>query len=655
MCGIAGIMRVGAIVSPEVAIPERWLDVLDGTIRRRGPDGHGRWRTRAPGPDGKVAHVALVHRRLSILDEAGGAQPMVLPGGAGSPETAVVFNGCIYNHRELRARLIEHGHEFRSDHSDTETLLHGHRRWGRTMHERLDGMYAAAIWDGEAAELILLRDLMGEKPLYFVEIGADRSLVAFASMVPGLLALLETLRAESEREGLEGISTPDIDACLELDAASLTGEWLRLGWGHGTPWRGIRELKPGQLAWFDAQGRTGRRRLSIDAQVARALPLDAESTRFTIERAVRSRLEADVPLGCFLSGGLDSGLIAAFAQQSLASRGERLRTFTMRMPDPRYDESEAAAETARTLGTDHTTLDVDPDPATDLPGLIEFLGLPFSDSSLLPTSWLSRAARTHVKVALAGDGGDELFGGYDRHAAALALRRARRTLRLLSLIPWSQSDPKSRTGKVARLARAAGGAGYADLLSIFDTHDLARLLGTGRASTQIDTPSNPLAHDRDTYLPFNLLRKTDTASMIHALEVRAPLLEPELVARAGATPLSALMPRGRRKGMLRDAAKGMLPDAILARPKSGFAIPVGDWLRPGGPLRGVLSDTVLDRSSFDGLPIRLDHARIETLLREHDGAGAGAGRDHAQRLYLLLVLGLWNRWRRAIRGGLPAD
>ncbi len=652
MCGIAGIMRVAPIVSPEVAIPDRWLDALDAPIMARGPDGAGRWRTRAPGPEGSVAHVALVHRRMAILDLAGGGQPMTIPArGDGAGEVAVTFNGCIYNHRSLRAELERLGHAFTSDHSDTETLLHGHREWGRGLQGRLEGMYAVGLWDGGERSLVLMRDLAGEKPLYFAEIrprhgsGTDGSgaIVVFASSAGAVYGVLRMMQREAETEDWDQGIRRAIETAIAIDPAAMR-QWIAFGWGEGTPWEGIRELKPGQLAWFDALGRTGRQRLSLEAEATRSLALDTRSAWSLIERAVEQRLEADVPLGCLLSGGLDSGLVAAAAQRALAKRGERLRTFTMRMPVATYDETALAELTARKLGTDHTTVEVEQDAAVDIRALIEWMGLPFGDSSILPTYWLSRAVRERVRVAISGDGGDELFGGYERHAAAPKLERYRSSLRAMGLIPWPASDPKSLGSKIGRLCDAASGAGYADLVAIYPSRQMAHLTGKTETVHRFEVPRMAQWRDFETYLPGDLLRKVDTASMRVALEVRAPLLDRELVYRAAATPLKTLMPGGRRKGMLREAAKGVLPDEVLRAKKAGFAVPIGDWFRAKGPLRTLLHETLRTPDTFEGICVAIDGRVVERMLAEHESSR----RDHAQRLFALLSLGIWNRWRRGV-------
>jgi asparagine synthase (glutamine-hydrolysing) len=704
MCGIGGILRVSppgeaapALARPaQESIPEAWLDVLDEAIRHRGPDGHGRFRDRALRADGSVVEVALVHRRLSILDHAGGAQPMVAgvarvsdavapdpsaptsapwpapmlfhgrpgdpvvyrsvvgeagPRGSGGCApgdlVAVVFNGCIYNHRELRADLRAAGHEFVTDHSDTEVLVHGWREWGEDLPARLEGMFSFVVWDRATARLFAARDPAGEKPLYESDLDG---LYSFAS-VPAALARLLSCGA-----GVPGAARGG------RPAVSMRGlrEWLRFGATCWSPFDGIDEVEGRVRAIYDRHDRgdgamvNGMRRGWYDTWPRRGEGrLDADRVEALLSEAVRSRLEADVPLGCFLSGGTDSSLIALMLRRYAG----RARTFCVRMPDERFDESEIARRVAALLGADHTTLDCAARPAEDLVALIHQLGLPFGDSSLLPAHWVSRAARSVTTVALSGDGGDELFGGYERHVANRWLRRWRLLLRALPPTAGRGAHPRSALAKAARLAGAAR-RGYAELLAVFQADDLARLLpGPEPAPTLPGPCPDPLRFDFEWYLPFDLLRKTDTASMAVALEVRAPMLARPLVRAALAAPLDDLMPRGRgggRKGLLRQVARRHLPAEIVDRPKMGFAIPIGEWFRTDyGGLRTLLYDRLTAREPFGpdslGINSAIDPGFVRRMLREHDQAGSRSpwpwkGRDHSQRLYVLLVLSIWADW-----------
>jgi asparagine synthase (glutamine-hydrolysing) len=319
------------------------------------------------------------------------------------------------------------------------------------------------------------------------------------------------------------------------------------------------------------------------------------------------------------------------------------------MPDPRYDESRFAEEVAAHLGAEHTTLDCDAQPASQLVSLIQQLGLPAGDSSLLPTHWVSAAARRHVKVALAGDGGDELFGGYERHTVHSLLRRWRHLLRAIPPAVSLGAHPKSRRSKLARLAEAAR-YGYPELLSIFGRADCEALFGPdARWMGPNQDTTDPLRWDFEHYLPDDLLRKTDTASMAVALEVRAPLLARHVINFALSQPLSALMPHNQRKGLLRSLARKYFPPEIVDRPKMGFAIPIGEWFRTDyGGLKTLLLDHLNSTEPWGSpsLGIDLNMNFVSKILEEHLGTGPSGlvRRDHSQRLYMLLVLSIWARW-----------
>jgi asparagine synthase (glutamine-hydrolysing) len=622
MCGIAGIMRIqpaGAAPEPEVAIQEDWLDLLDASIAHRGPDGHGRFRDRAVRANGDIVDVALVHRRLSIIDHAGGHQPMVRIDPWSGGRIAVVFNGCIYNHRDLRRELASSGSRFESDHSDTEVIVEGWRRWREGVFNRLVGMFAITVWDSRDATLAHTRDDFGEKPLYILNSRRGEVCTVAFSSVPSAFSSLSRLLGTPEHEVVRG---------------SDLIEWLRYGARACPPRYGTTSVPPGSV-WVYNGGGGG-----YGGASPRPMPEDTEPIPTDLDdvlrHAVHSRVEADVPLGCFLSGGIDSGLVASYAKEVLPE----LRTFTVRMPDTRYDESEAAAATAKVLGTRHTTLDVDANPADDLVHLIRQLGLPFGDSSLLPTYWVCRAAAREVKVCLGGDGGDELFGGYERYRAVRWLRLAR-LLRPLAAISGEGSNPRSLRSKFARLADAAAHDGYADLLSIFPSSMLARLMPgqTPAESWPVLDGEDAIAVDTVDYLPNDLLRKTDTASMAVPIEVRSPLLDPA-VARLGlwVAPLSIVLVF-RSKESLRELAEARLGDDIADRPKMGFAIPIGEWFRSDyGGMRTLLMDHLNQPEPFGEHTARFDMRYVRRLIDEH----MSGRRDHSQRLYMLLVLSIWS-------------
>lgn len=720
-------------VPPREAIPEHWLDVIDESIRHRGPDGQGRFRDRVVRADGSVVDVALVHRRLSIIDHTGGAQPMVsvlgtpplrgepvrspargvmppllfhgkpsapvvyhelrgtgilrvnsssstgiLPvGSSGStgilpvhspghgrdaraPDlVAVVFNGCIYNHRDLRRELRAAGHEFATDHSDTEVLLHGWREWGESLFERLDGMFALAIWDRVTGTCIWARDRAGEKPFYSLHTRSAGAWINALSSVPIDATRLASLIGINEDPFTQGTSVR---------------EWLRFGFGLHPPTPLARSLFPGSAVLYGPlrSERWSRRVLRTadgdpgvtnfgsptsigrDGRISRPTRLDAETVDSLIATAVHSRLEADVQLGCFLSGGVDSSLIALHARRAAGS----LKTFAVRMPGIGFDESEFAAAAAKIAGSDHATLDCAPTPATDLVALVRQMGLPFGDSSLLAAAWVSRAAKQYVGVAISGDGGDELFAGYERYVWANTSRAWIPGARALGTLLERGADPRSRRGKAARLLLAAAGDGYRDLLAVFRRDQIDRLILSAPPAAGDDDPllgptinstAWAIEFDLQRYLPNDLLRKTDSASMSCALEVRCPMLHWEVVRAGMYASLDSLMPRGRRKGLLRQVARKYFPARIVDRPKQGFAIPVGEWFRSDyGGMKQLLMDHLESAEPWGPprLGIELNMKFVRQMVDEH----MNERRDHSQRLYMLLVLSIWAKWMGTLGG-----
>lgn len=712
MCGIAGILRVwpadqrdAALATPHgLSIPEAWLDVLDDSIKHRGPDGQGRFRDRARRADGCVVDVALVHRRLSIIDHAGGHQPMLSLGkgqgvvtgvkrfslgeglglyersaacelsGYAAPQHAqshaaapddcvcVVFNGCIYNHRELRAELQSLGHVFTTDHSDTEVLVHGWREWRNALYTKLNGMFALAVWSSTGV-MSIARDVFGEKPLVYAKSSPHNpGLVLFSSALPGLLRLRDVLGTQTQAD-FHNVKP-----------------WIKFGWnscllptpigqelpsGMYTEFADEASKSDAPCAWTTCGNLLEPTNTPITLQIAESL----------LVSSVRSRLDADVPIATFLSGGLDSALISAIAKLDRPD----ITAFTVRMPDAAYDESSQAAETARTLGIQHSVLDCHPNPAADLIALVHQLGLPFGDSSLLPSVWVSRAAREHVSVALSGDGGDEMFLGYNRHRAIPWLQRLRslphETLdAMMNMAQSVISLPRhSFNSRLARLISAATGDGYKELVAIFpnpldvqlglrshDQHGFGAIAHYGMTFNTQDAAMNAccaLRFDRMFYLPCDLMRKSDTASMSVALEVRSPMLDLNLAQACINAPISSLMPHNQRKGLLRQVARKYLPAHIVDRPKMGFAIPIGEWFRSDfGGLRTMLLDHLNSSEPFGSpaLGINLNHAFIRQMLDEHLGTGPSGlvKRDHSQRLYMLLVLSVWAKWLSALRTGM---
>jgi asparagine synthase (glutamine-hydrolysing) len=619
MCGFAGIYHF----SSAPVDPAR-IERLRSALAHRGPDASASLNL---GP------CTLLHTRLAVLDLPGGQQPMVLTDHSDHPtppQLAVVFNGEIYNHRDLRRRLQAAGHRFTSDHSDTEVLLHGYRQWGVNLPEHLQGMFAFAIFDPLQRQLFLARDRTGKKPL-FIRHAAGQLL--FASTIAALIAA--------------GPEAPPIDrAALH--------QFLTFGYTRESSlWQGIEELPAASWRLIKPDGSFQHRRYWQPPPISRSgTSVDAgEALLRLLDEAVASRLEADVPLGCFLSGGIDSSLIAALAQRHLARQGRRLATFTVAMPDVRYDESPFAQQVASHIGSDHHVLTARPDLEADLRTLISQMGEPLGDSSLLPTHWLSRAARQHVTVALSGDGGDELFAGYDRYRALTLLTSHRWWLRYAPAGLLATDDPKSTMSRVRRLIEAAQeptvSRQYRSMVRLFTAPQLTAM-GFGPDDTgelfDWDGRTHPVdaarRWDLHNYLPFDLLRKVDRASMSVGLEVRCPMLDTGVYDLAAHVPLHVLMPGQKPKGLLRNVAAQLLPPQIINRRKMGFAVPIGSWF--AGPLAPMLRHNLLDDPALDQLGIHA--AAVRSILDEHLTGQA----DHAQRIFALLSLALWQQWRRTI-------
>jgi len=689
MCGIGGILRTDG-----QPIPEEWLDAIDARIAYRGPDGHGRFRDRVEIDDPKVPggkrviEVAFVHRRLSIIDHADGHQPMVSERGRNENEglVAVVFNGCIYNHRELRKELEGNGHKFVTDHSDTEVLIHGWREWGEDLAAHLEGMYAFAIWDRTRGWLALSRDVFGEKPLYYSAHASTSTLrfrakLAFSSDFWSLHALAIQLHDDS---GAAPEWTPKYLRFGYLAAESLIQSDVKVvSPGESKAASIDNELIPLDPDPFD---------YGYEPNLDGSDPFEPEDVERRLDLAVLRRLDSDVPLGCFLSGGVDSSLITLFVKRHRPD----VQTFSVRMPDERYDESKHAERVAAHLDVDHTTLDVAMNPAEDLVRLIDVLGQPFGDSSILPTYWVSKAAREHVKVALSGDGGDEMFLGYERYQAVRTLAKHRGWF---SLIPQvlQRSHPKSwlhKLGRLGDMARDYPTVGAEAMESIFGVADIEQLghhvkpthwrrdqveaivrgrrvfaelfkfdfrrsdsrrgliqglqrgyrAGLVEGTLDLNDPLKEL-QDFDVwqYLPDDLLRKVDTASMACGLEVRCPFLDRDLARAALSAPIRQLMPGGQRKGLLRQIARKYLPKEIVDRPKMGFAIPIGEWFRSddlparGAGMKTLLLDHLNSAEPFG--PIQLNKKAVQRFIDEH----MTGKRDHGQRLFTLLTLSIWAR------------
>jgi len=629
MCGIAGHASADATAPGALAIVRRGIERL----AHRGPDGEG--VKTMPG-------CALGHRRLAIIDlSERGAQPMANEDGT----IWIVFNGEIYNHVELR-RDLEARHPFRSQ-SDTEAILHLYEERGPGAVEALRGMFAFALWDARNRRLLLARDRLGKKPLHYAATDAG---IAFASELPALAAM--------------GVAR-DFDP-------SVLGTYLALGYvpAPATPLKGVRRLPAGSLLLYES-GRTEERRYWSPPSASRGpvprsqpSPRDAAEAAERIgpllEESVRIRLRSDVPLGVFLSGGLDSAVVSAMAAREV---GKPLRTFTIVFEEAGYDESALSRETAAAIGSDHQEIRVEARAAEALPSLIRHLGEPLADSSLVAVHRLSQAVRKEVKVVLSGDGGDEVFLGYDRyraHRIAARWRRlptlARRSARTaLDALPGARRrrNLKGRASRFLAAAEADPFEANDRWICRFHPDDLAGIL-TPEARALI--PDDPLRPFHDLYravpeaspldavaradlalwLPEDVLRKVDGASMACALEVRSPLLDHLVVEAAASLPAEVRMPGSRGKEILRRLARGIVPPRVLGGRKAGFGLPVDRWLR-SGPLRDLAFDSLTSPSAAIRGMIRAEAPA--RLLDEHLSGNA----NHDEAIWSLLVLEIFLR------------
>lgn len=604
------------------------LDRMTDGLTHRGPDDRGTWTDHG---------VALGFRRLSIIDPVSGNQPM-----SNEDQTVwVVFNGEIYNFQSLRHRLEGSKHKFRTA-SDTETIVHLYEEEGPECVQRLRGMFALAIWDVRQRRLVLARDRLGVKPLVY---WSEPSRLAFASELKSLLQI------------------PDVPR--QLDATSLD-HYLALQYvpHPRTIFRGIHKLPPAHYAiWQDGRLRLHRYwQLDLnreEEEVSEAAY--CERLRAALTEATRLRMVADVPLGAFLSGGIDSTIVVGLMQTVSA---QPVKTFSIGFPVADFDERRYAQLAADHLRTDHHELVVEPNSIEILPRLVWHYDEPFADSSAIPTFYLSQATREHVTVALTGDAGDELFAGYPRYRAVkLAEYFDRLPSAVQSVIAsplWQylpasvrQKSKRRQLKKLLAHLRLAPEQRYTRWLSIFDEPARAELyeddfiaeleeadpagflLAVYRQSVRRDMVSRTCFVDLLTYLPCDLLTKVDIASMAHGLECRGPFLDHKVVELAVAAPASLKMRALRGKYILKRAFADLLPKAIRRRPKMGFGVPLDRWFR--GELAEHLKEILLDRRSLNRGYFRPETVR--RLLDDH----LAARWDHSYRLWALLVFELWHR------------
>ncbi|MFZ4757222.1 MAG: asparagine synthase (glutamine-hydrolyzing) [Burkholderiaceae bacterium] len=631
MCGIAGFVDFDGH-APDAARAR--VRAMTDAIPYRGPDADGFFVDE---------RVALGHRRLSIIDLAGGVQPMGVADGA----VQIVFNGEIYNFGALRAELQALGHVFRTR-SDTEVILAGWMQWGEACVERLDGMFAFALWDARTRTLCLARDRVGEKPLYWYRSG---SRLVFASE-------LKALRAAG------GI--PDTVDAEALDC------YFTLGYipSPRTIWRDVSKLRGGHVLIARADGIRQRRYWSLSFADPRPIDLDTATDEFAalLDASVRARMVADVPLGAFLSGGLDSSLVV----ESMTRAGSGgVITHTVGFGEPGTDELDLARGTAAALGTSHHETVVPPRAADVLPRLAHHFDEPLADASAVPTWYVCEATRRHVTVALSGDGGDEAFGGYTfrylPHVHESRIR-ARVPAAVRSAVfgaaaavwPGSARLPRPLRLKtvLGNLAHGDAEAFYRDLAwlrdetrrSVYAPDFLASLRGFSARESVIPLYASSDAPDAlgraqhtdvQLYMTDDVLATVDRMSMAHSLEVRCPLLDPAILAFAARLPASVRISGTRGKLPLRRLAERRLPRAVVEAPKRGFSIPAARWLR--GELRPMAESLLFDRGN-PALDV-LDTAALRRVWSEH----LGGGRDHSVFVWAVMMYALWAREHGASR------
>jgi asparagine synthase (glutamine-hydrolysing) len=623
MCGISGKLYFDQ--NRRVAKEE--LLRMAGTLAHRGPDGEGAW---------VHGNVGLAHRRLAIIDlrpEAG--QPMSNEDGS----IRITFNGEIYNFHELRKNLEARGHTFRTN-SDTEAIVHAYEEYGRDCLQKLRGMFAFAIWDARAKTLFLARDRVGKKPLFYY-VGQDRFL--FGSEIKALLA-----DGPIERE----VDPAAVDHFLALQYIPAP---LSI-------FRGVRKLPAAH--WLEVRdgrvtrGRYWKLRYSPKRRISEKDAI--AELQWQIAEAVRIRLVSDVPLGAFLSGGIDSGAVVSYMARETTLP---VRTFTVGFEEKSYDERHFARLVAERYSTQHTELVVKPSVVDILPRLVWHYDEPFGDSSAVPSYAIAQLTRQHVTVVLNGDGGDENFAGYDRYVVNRRAHRgdaiplgARRSLAaVLRSFPerWRRRQPLLKLCTVAdamaqmperRYARWVGHFAPEERLDLYTKEFRTKVIGSdpevlftnafGQSDAD-DWTDATLDADVTLYLADDLLVKMDRATMAHSLEARSPLLDHVLMEYVATLPAAMKLSGSRKKRILKAALRGLVPDVILDRPKMGFGAPVGNWFR--NELRDMAHDLLLStRASQRGY---FEPKVVAKLLAEH----CAGQEDHAEDLWDLLVFEQWHR------------
>jgi asparagine synthase (glutamine-hydrolysing) len=580
--------------------------------------------------------VGLGVQRLRIIDLATGDQPIYNE----DRSVVVVLNGEIYNFQKLREQLEQRGHRFASR-SDTEVIVHLYEEEGPACVRSLHGMFAFALWDARRRQLLLARDRVGKKPLIY---RLSDSSLTFASEFGTLLANPAVPR-EVDHQAL------DCYLAYQYVPAPLTA------------FRGIRKLPPASTLLYRDGRATIETYWSLDygrKRIVNDLPALHEQIRETIRATTRRRLVSDVPLGAFLSGGIDSSaVVAAMAESS----PERVKTFSIGFETATFNELPFARQIAREFDTDHHEFVVRPDAVEIIPRIVRHYGEPFADASAIPCFYIAEMTRRHVTVALNGDGGDESFAGYNRYLSNLVANRLSRLPRPARRVAGAvgdrlptNSNMRSTLSRGKRLLRSLsldGDTRYARHMSYFDaeqrdeiyTPEFQELVGESLAQEVISRPwreasgHSPLdvmlEVDVNTYLPGDLLVKMDIATMAHSLEARSPFLDPELMELAASLPAYLKIKGTEKKVALRDALRGWIPDSILDRPKVGFAVPIADWFR--GELRGYVTDVLCDPATRERGYFRA--GVVESILDRH----IAGNEDTSPRIWALLMFELWHR------------
>jgi asparagine synthase (glutamine-hydrolysing) len=630
MCGICGTFALTGELAPEIAGS---LRPMTTALSHRGPDGEGFFTDR---------HAALGHRRRAIIDREGGKQPMSNEDGS----CWIVFNGEVYNHHEIRHQLVGKGHTFRT-HSDTEAIVHAYEEYGPACVDHLEGMFAFAIYDQRRRELFIARDRLGKKPLFYAALG-------------GALHFASEIKAIRE--------SPAWDGALDLEG--LEG-YLSLGYflAPRTVYQHVHALEPGH--WLRVRNGSIETRQYWDVPAFDDFGLDevsaVEQVDSQLHARVRERLESEVPLGAFLSGGIDSGLVVSYMA---GDSRDRVVTTSVGFGERAHNELDAAAVTATRFQTEHYPHLIQPALEDVFEKLVDGFDQPFADASALPTYYVSQAARQHVTVALSGDGGDETFGGYDfryvPHAVEANIRRRvpgslRGTLRFVGARwPRSRHLPRSlRLGTyIENVGRSGEEAYYADLCFL-KPQNARDLLGLSIGRDPKDSPvyeavTGPYRRcpstsavqkaqyaDLKVYLPNDVLTKVDRMSMQNSLEVRCPLLDRRLVELAFRMPESLKLPGLRAKHLLKEVAARRLPAELLTLPKRGFTAPLGEWIA-GKYAKQFEAEVLRSGSAVEGL---LDVQRVRRTFNAHVTGQVDAG-------YALWAIWMLERW--SARQSVPA-